>query len=325
MPEPAEQHGHARLDFIQALRGFAALAVVMYHGKIVVGGPGYGDAGERLFGWGAAGVDLFFVISGFIMVHATSRSDGSAGYTLEFLAKRLARIWPVYVIWTLAYVLLVEHPHHTQIALAKAFVFYPQTASGAPFFGFAPTPVGWSLNYEVWFYVLFGASLLAGRWRWHALAALFVTFGIAIPLAVTGSVHTSAYEGYSMPSAFLRLAANPMMWEFAAGVAIGLVVRSRFRICNERVLATFVVLALIAAVWQLGSGYRHGNGFFAWGASLAICVLALALWNKHRAIEVPRWLVWLGDISFSLYLIHRIPLFVLFRMPPGSSSAAFPI
>jgi exopolysaccharide production protein ExoZ len=313
--EPASQHGHSRLDFIQALRGLAAFGVVMYHEKFLINGPDYSDAGDRLFGWGAAGVDLFFVISGFIMVHTTARSDGSLRYTLEFLCKRLARIWPVYVIWMLVYVAFVESVPRLGIALARAIVFYPQSASGPPFFGGAPNGVGWTLNYEVWFYVLFAASLLAGRWRWNALAALMIAFGIAIPLALTGGVNTSAYGFYALPSALLRLAANPLMWDFAAGVAIALVYRSRFQIRNARVLGLVLVLALTVEVWQLGSGYRQGYGFFAWGSPIAVSVLAIALWNKHRPIAVPRALVWLGDVSFSLYLLHRIPILLALRLP----------
>jgi exopolysaccharide production protein ExoZ len=298
-----------RLEFIQALRGLAAFSVVLYHSKLVLAA----ETGERLFGWGACGVDLFFVISGFIMVYTTARSDGSARYTLEFLTKRLARIWPVYAIWTAIYVVFVEQIPHLGRAIVRAAVFYPASLQGPPWFGGTPNSIGWSLNYEVWFYVVFGVSLLAGRWRWHALAAALFAFGIAIPLAFTGHVHTSAYENYRLPTAILRLAANPMMWDFSAGVAIGLLYRRRVGIGDPRVLAPLVAIVLVAEVWILRSGYRHGYGFFAWGAPLAVTVLALSLLNKSRPIPLPRALVWLGDVSFSLYLLHRVPLFVLLR------------
>src|ERR1041384_8332317 len=92
-----------RLDFIQALRGVAAMVVVLFHGRGVITGPAYLDLGDRLFGCGAIGVDLFFVISGFIMVHATWKLDGSGRSVAQFLVKRLTRIWPVYVVATFAF------------------------------------------------------------------------------------------------------------------------------------------------------------------------------------------------------------------------------
>lgn len=319
MPEPAPQHEHNRLEFIQALRGLAALGVVLYHCRGVLFAPTYGDLGERLFGWGAAGVDLFFVVSGFIMVHATARADGSLAGALEFLAKRLARIWPVYMIWMAIDIIVVERLTHIGWSLPKSIVFYPSSTKPAPMFGRTPNTVGWTINYEVWFYVVFALSLLTRR-RWLTFAALMATFTIVIPLAVTGSLHTSAYDNYELPTAILRLAADPMTWDFAAGVAIGLIYRARFQLRHTGALKLAVILAVAGEIWLLGSGFRQGYGPAAWGGPIMITVFALALWDKHHRIRVPRWMIWLGDVSFSLYLIHRIPLIAGLALPRELSS-----
>ena len=314
MSQPA---GGARIDFIQALRGIAAAMVMLYHLHTTLAGTRFGDVGATLFNSGAAGVDLFFVISGFIMVHTTRRADGSPRYAAEFLAKRIARVWPVYAIATLVFScaldLLVGQITVDQgwRSLARALVFYPHSSLGAPFFRYQPLFVGWSLGYEVWFYLLFAASLLAGRWRWPAFAALFGAFVIAIPLAVTGDVHADAYVNYALPGALLRLAANPMMWDFIAGIAIALVYHSRFAIRSRLACWLCVAAAVAGEAWVLATGYRAGQGPTNWMPGLAIVVLVLAIANKPRPIAVPRWLVWLGDVSFSLYLVHPFASYLL--------------
>ncbi len=285
--------------------------VLCFHARSLISGPDYLDLGDRLFINGAAGVDLFFVISGFIMVYTTRSSDGSIEYTLGFFCKRLARIWPVYFVLTLVYLLATGQAAllasaQGALQLAKSMAFYPIKLHSAPIHGYPPLVVGWTLNYEVWFYALFGLSLLAGRWRWHALSALFATFLIGVPLLLTGQVHIDAYAEYGIRPAILDLAANPLIWDFVAGVVIGLLYVSKLRIRDRSVIGSLVAIAAGLVLWQWLSGYRAGYGPLRWGLAAALVVLALAFYNKEHSILVPRWARWLGDVSFSLYLVHRI-------------------
>jgi hypothetical protein len=100
---------------------------------------------------------------------------------------------------------------------------------------------------------------------------------------------------------------SPIVWEFGLGVLIALVHRSRFTLRDRGVLACLVALTAGAVLWQLLSGYRMGHGPTRWGLPMAALVLALTLYNKRFPIAMPRPLVWLGDISFSLYLFHVLP------------------
>src|ERR1041385_6447525 len=86
------------LDWLQALRGIAALLVVFTHARYYLSKTPSWDMAEALFRPGAFGVDLFFLISGFIMVYTTTDADGSFGYSVRFWIKRISRIWPVYVV-----------------------------------------------------------------------------------------------------------------------------------------------------------------------------------------------------------------------------------
>lgn len=299
-----------RIEFIQALRGIAASAVVLAHTQVFINGPGFLDAGMRLFRNAPAGVDLFFVISGFIMAHTTWQLVATPGAAGSFLAKRLIRLWPVYAVATaIMFAItrgLVEEPFHpSHLELARSLAFLPvDPHAAAPFYKYPILHPGWTLVYEVWFYVLFAASLLAGRWRWWALGALFAAFLVVIPYAKTGHL---VFEGGYPFASYLCVATNPLLWEFAAGVAIGALYQRAPLIRDRRVLMTLVVLAAGLVVWQQGADVREGHGPLNWGLPAALLVLALAMLDRAHPIRPPRWLVFLGDISFSLYLFHVLP------------------
>jgi len=301
-----------RLDFIQALRGIAAFLIVVFHLKWYMSNAQWLGFGERVFGNAHTGVDLFFVISGFIMVHASRASDGSPRYVAGFLVRRFARIWPVYVATTILFLIAMRQLFDVDgIKLAKALAFLPESSQGSPFFEYPPLHVGWTLVYEMYFYVLFAVALLAGRWRWAALGGLGGLTLIVLPAVLAGDVATSAFHDYRMTPAILDIVASPMVWEFLAGVAIGLVYRSRLRLTHRPLRLTLVWLSIAVVLWQYGSGFHAGHGPLASGLAIAVMVLALAMHDKEQRIGVPGWLVWLGNVSFSLYLVHRFPQLAL--------------
>jgi hypothetical protein len=304
-----------RLAFIQALRGVAAMAVVLTHAQVFINGPQFLDLGDRLFHNAPAGVDLFFVISGFIMAHTTWRLVATPRAAGAFLVKRVIRLWPVYVIATIAmYAItrgLPEEPvfHPTHWELARSLAFLPvDPHEAAPFYKYPLLHPGWTLVYEVWFYVLFAASLLAGRWRWWLLGALFAVFLVAIPYAKTGHLELDARIGYPYGN-YLSVATNPLVWEFVAGVAIAAWYQRPPSVLlrDPRVLATLVVIAATLVVWQQGSDVREGHGPLRWGLPAMFLVWSLAMLDRVRTLQPPRWLIFLGDISFSLYMFHVLP------------------
>lgn len=290
------------------------MAVVLTHAQVFINGGQFLDIGTRLFHNAPAGVDLFFVISGFIMAHTTWRVVATPKAAGVFMAKRLIRLWPVYLIATLLMYAVtrgLDQPvfHPTKIELARAIAFLPVDAhQAAPFYKYPLLHPGWTLVYEVWFYALFAMSLLAGRWRWWALAVLFAMFLIAIPYALTGHLEFDANRGYPFHN-YLSVATNPLMWEFPVGVVIGAWYQSSpsFLLRNLRVLTTLAVLAATLVLWQQGVEVREGHGPTHWGLPAMLLVWSLAMLDRVRTIEPPRWLIFLGDISFSLYLFHVVP------------------
>lgn len=160
---------------------------------------------------GALGVDLFFVISGFIMVLTTFGKDVTPA---NFMRRRLERIVPLYWLFTLSVAGLVAiwpnlmpSVRPTSETLIKSLLFIPHLSAGMPGEGWPIVVVGWTLNYEMFFYLLFALSLFAPRPFPTLIAVLALLVGIGFIHKFDGQVG-NAYT-------------NPRLLEFALGAAIG--------------------------------------------------------------------------------------------------------
>lgn len=298
-----KQDNHEILSWIQSLRGLAALAVVFVHVRYALP-ESWGGLKAALLP-AAMGVDLFFVLSGFIMMLTTRHCDGTPRYTASFFIKRWARIWPLYLV---VCVLTVAHGptlHTAQwVAFAQGLFFYPVGINEAPFYFNMPVTVAWTLTYEVYFYVVFGASLLFGKWRWLALVVWFAITLIAIPYSM-GSFSFGAQDPRpALPFAFANVATNPIVWDFIFGLVVGWIYLSPIRFSNVQGLWLAVAFSATLTVWASVAGVATSHGPNGWGWPMFSLVLSLALLSKATPIPFPRWTVWMGGISYSLYLIH---------------------
>jgi len=311
-----------KIEVIQALRGVAALIVVLRHCWEYVGDNIHSELGTTLFmPGGTMGVDLFFIVSGFIMVHTTWDQRGSANDVIGFFIKRFARIVPVYFLIMLIEVLVKHHGLHffesvSNIkSLIKSMLFLPQgEIEHTPYYGDAPLKVGWTLNYEMYFYLIFGICMLFGRLRWFALATISVLTLIVYPYVTRGEFSTNVYGIYNFKPFYVNLITNPIIWLFMAGVVIGLIYRSKFEVRNVVVLRAAVLCSVSFAAWQYLSQYQMNHGIFLWGLSLVPMVLCFTLCDKAAPIRPPEILTYLGNISFSLYLVHISVLTVLSKL-----------
>lgn len=305
------------LNWVQALRGIAALLVVFVHARYFLFGTPNEALAETLFRPGALGVDLFFMISGFIMVLTTRSTDGSAHATLHFLVKRFARIWPVYAIlavigvqvyWPFDYYTIPANV----VGVAKSLLFLPVDPAKPLYYGL-PYGLGWTLNFEMYFYVVFAVAMLAGRFRWLAFFGWLLLTLVALPYVARGEVSLDVLHDYRFGIAYLNQATNPMIWTFAAGVLIGLAYLSPLRLPDSLATRCLTIGAIASAIWWAYSGLATFHGLNQWGWPLALALLILALASKSIEISVPRPLLWLGEISFSLYLAHYIAQGVITR------------
>ena len=299
-----------KLDWVQALRGVAVLLVVLTHGRYFLSGTPGEALAQQLFFPGAMGVDLFFLISGFIMVYTTRHASGARAAAL-FAVKRLARIWPAYMVVTLLWIFIGDsgmdffsRPERVH-ALVKSLTFRPVDPAHAPFFGLV-FPLGWTLAFEMYFYVVFGVCMLAGRLRWFVLASWMVLTLVLLP-ALHGGPTLNVSQQLDFQRSYLHLVSNPIIYEFLAGVVIGLLyLAPRVRFPSVAVAWQAVVCSVGFVLWQGWSGVGGFHGPAGWGWPLALMLAALALASKSVTLTAPRWLVWVGTVSYSMYLTHYL-------------------
>ncbi|MBH5369973.1 acyltransferase family protein [Bradyrhizobium glycinis] len=275
----ADHQLHGRLPGIQLGRAFAALAVFYFHTHLALN---YFDP-ARLYTWqfladrGAAGVDLFFAISGFIVCYVSK----APGYTpLNFLAKRFFRIYPLNALATLVMVVLFSRsiggpPHEIEPGrLLRSLLILPQQTP--------MNAVGWTLEYEVIFYVVSAILIPLGGVRlllvWCVAAAAIGT-GIAPQPPIISRFGDDHYADFAAGVfAYMMVARLPPRWS-----------------------SSLVLLAL-----AIGT-YVFGLRLSPWMTPAACC---LAVAGLALLPSAPRPIVKLGDISYGLYVWHW-PLFMI--------------
>jgi peptidoglycan/LPS O-acetylase OafA/YrhL len=311
------KHHDGKLEFIQAMRGIAALMVVMLHILQQQDTPIDSGLYYWLFSGGGAGVPLFFVISGFIMAYSTKGVEPSFRSSFIFLIKRLSRVWPTYLILTVAFWIIVTvvdeflgaHFPYSMLDILKSIFFVPLKMDSelAPLLGGSVLYPGWSLNYELYFYALFAFCMVFRKLRWPVFFSFIAFTLVGLPLIFGAAPTLSAHVNYGWKS-YLALVTSPLIWEFAAGVVIGLIYFSPFRINNKFFALFFCATSVALAVWLNISKLSWGMGIDGWGWSLILMFFAFTISSKTVIFKVPSYLIWLGNISYSLYLIH--PFFV---------------
>jgi exopolysaccharide production protein ExoZ len=286
------------IEGLQYLRGIAALMVVFFHA-----GSYFGPVPE----WsqiGARGVDIFFVISGFIIAYATRHMPANTTAvkaSLEFLSKRIVRVVPLYwiaLLWTSRDYwwgwfasshslgqLYLNQPEDL-IALLKDFVFVPHLSIDENEQGeiFPVLIQGWTLNFEMFFYLLFSCALLSGKNRLVTSSVVLVTLVVIGQLTKFTTVIPLFYTSSSLI-------------EFVFGLVVfELYVRRPNMPVNRKLLVVFGVLGFVL----LNSGSMVNNKFIMGAAaSIIVWVFIYAFaGRKFRVLQV------LGDASYSIYLFH---------------------
>jgi peptidoglycan/LPS O-acetylase OafA/YrhL len=309
--------GRAALYNVQGLRGIAALIVVIAH----VSGPG--EFEDRIFGssWTSwvhlpanTGVDLFFVISGLIMVVTTWRTFDRPGSSRRFLLRRIARIYPLYWIVSSAVIFLYEE-RPSSVRWDGQSPNILQSYLLLPHAGRLPLLVAWSLVFLMYFYLMFAFAMLLGRAR-----LLWVLVGwVAVTLTLHATVgHTT--------NPYLAVVASPLSLEFVLGAVIGLAAVHGWLFRPYVVLALGIVSFAACLVFLGLSGWDQfpsdGVRVLLVAAPAGLIVYgAIGVETKYGRI-VPPFQRRLGDASYSLYLTHLPALTLLAtvwarRLPTG--------
>lgn len=285
---------------IQYLRAIAATMVVVFHVATRVLGAQDPEPFDYAI-WGG-GVDIFFVVSGYIMwVTTVSRPVSTA----RFLEARLLRIVPLYwaalaLLWVVLAGLegLGKTPSLSEVVRSALFIPHRDSGTGL----IAPYLVpGWTLTYEMVFYAIFGVALFLEN-KVARIAFVAVVF-----LAMT---RLRSYADASDPIVF-RLT-SPMFFEFLAGMVIA---EARERLAGQPHLGKFGVGALTAATVFLvlvsAPWFETLPRVIGFGIPAALVVFGFLSFEDRIAARPIGWLKHLGDASYSLYLVHEILLQLL--------------
>ena len=288
---------------LHLLRAFAALSVVYFHITSTAGLNLAWDIGSR-------GVDVFFVISGFIIAWIGAKQPG------QFFVRRLIRIVPFYwaatlVVFAAAIVLpqLFRSTDASLPHLLASLFFVPHLSSSGET---QPTLIlGWSLNFEMYFYALFALALLvSARWA-PLLCAIPIVAWVLIAHAV-GPISTAA-DFYARPTSL----------EFCYGIGAYYLVawceRHKPRLEGNAALRAGLVLTLIAGVATIvcfEKQYRDAlpRYLVAGLPAFVIVVAALLLERLHGIASRSRLAYLLGEASYVIYLIHPYIAFGILRL-----------
>lgn len=300
---------------IHYLRGVAALLVVCFHSRQYLNGVlGVKDLGNFLFLNGQAGVDLFFIISGFIIAYATH--DKNRSKSGGFLIRRFFRIYPVFIASLLLCYAVVNYirPIELTSLIRSALLIHSNYTLHGPFFGYNVLYTAWTLTYELYFYAVFVIAMMINHnHRVLIASALLLLPGVMIQKAYNGSISLSgsvALDGCQIP--FLNFIASPMMIEFIYGMLI-------YKFATKIKTSTYAGVMLFSSLSFVFicyfSNYRLGSGPVNYGLWAIVLITGLIIYEQTHRIGNSVILNTLGNISYSLYLTHVIVIYVMIYYP----------
>ena len=286
MSESTSHSSRGVIRPIQYLRALAAMMIVWVHSLYII--PGMV---ERLgaLNFGGTGVDLFFVISGFIMVVTTAEKNVTPE---KFFLRRIIRVVPLYWLATLAVIACAAVKHSfneafAPAAIAKSLLFIPYSSLEIPRGVWPILQNGWTLNYEMFFYALFGLSLAAPeRARLPILAVMLGS------LVVIGGV----FGPFTSPLPLFYTSA--FLLEFVAGMILahGWL---RHGMRDSLLQSVFLIVFGFCCIASQQSRLIVMSGAF---------ILVAGCLNPRICAIQNRPLLELGNASYSIYLIHQFVL-----------------
>ena len=281
-----------KLDGLQCGRAVAALMVAIFHANLFLLPAKFydGQGAGAIFNFGYAGVEFFFVLSGFIMMYVHDKDFGQPAQTVTFLKKRIIRIYPIYWVVLTGLILLYfaspgsgpENARDGQSILASYLL--------VPLPGEDPIlRVAWTLQHEMLFYLIFSVLLLNIRLG----IALCALWGLGCVYALlTGGVQ-------SFPLDMVFKSHNLLfVFGIVAAKILPKVTRSTAVLCFWIGVATFLGQGMLETLAHLT---LPKNAIpLGYGLSATLVILGLA----KGELPAPRWLTYLGDASYSIYLVH---------------------
>lgn len=291
------------LHSLQMLRGFAALAVVVFHVNVILQRPEYGGnhAFEAAAVHGFLGVNFFFVLSGMIILMAHERDLGRPQAIGTYLYRRIVRIYPAYWVYLTGFLAAAafgmgySDVSWDRLNLLSSFALINFVDPVAP-----PLKVAWTLFFEVRFYILFVLLIVSPRLGTIAFAAWTVAIVAGTCFGVTGPINLlSPWNIYFVAGLLGVVGLRRIPPRFGVGLVAG----------GLAVIAAYVLLFPANGMEDL-IGERAMLNFLL-APAFAALVTGVVLWERNGLPRPPRLLGALGDASYSIYLVHSAAISVV--------------
>lgn len=293
-----------RFENIQVLRGIAITGVVVFHVMLMEKKWGGGQRLlDDLWAIGQSGVDLFFIISGFVLMISAPRRYRKVEDIPTFFLNRVSRIYPLYWLYSLPLIILfwvaptlINPSTGGRINWIQSFFLLPQDTLPL-------LMVGWVLVYEMYFYLLFGLMLFVNEK--HRVKLLSAWGFILVAANLTGIQTTS--DG---PITIKAILTSPMNLEFIVGAFIARFIQAGFikgrLICLGIGLAGIVFAVFFAFINPDVALFKHQTRVMLFCLPYALIVYGLAAREIKSSKVDLKFFKPLGDASYSIYLSHTL-------------------
>jgi peptidoglycan/LPS O-acetylase OafA/YrhL len=276
---------------LQAGRALAAISVAAFHLSLNMSAARYGGVAvfRDLTQYGKHGVDFFFVLSGFIILFAHARDIGHPSAWGSYLYKRFVRVYPIYWLYTLVFVLALLAFGGTDATMPDNGADWLTSLSLVRFTPVAP-PLGqgWTLFHEVAFYAVFSTLILNRKFGLAALAA-FMAVALVFYPSEPGELARTAFNVYTSDYNLYFLCGMGAYWLYKKG-GHGLAQAAGGAVIAVASLALAGLPVFLSRI-MLASG-------------LALMLAGLATLERTGRLGIHGWLAFAGDASYSIYLTH---------------------
>jgi len=289
-----------KISSLQVGRGIAAVLVVLYHVTVYGADEFNYLLFNNLFAFGYAGVDFFFVLSGFIIFYVHARDIGHRDKLKAYFSKRLIRVYPIYWAVTTAKLIAIflipsiakDYEKYLSVII-YSYLLIPQVNHPIV----APA---WTLSYEMSFYLLFGMAI----WLGHRLAKVLLITWVSIILIYTLARTFNLIE---RPDSHLILfLLNERNLEFTLGLLSAYIVMQHKLAYQELMLVLGCVLFGISGWYAVSIHDQVSSYTLLFGIPALLIVVSSVSLERKRNITFPAWLVFIGDASYSIYLTHSM-------------------
>jgi exopolysaccharide production protein ExoZ len=300
-----------QLNLLQVFRGLAAILVLLYHGTTMTAI----NLQQVLFGnsfvFAHVGVNFFFVLSGFIIFYIHKIDIGKKHKFKDFLIKRFIRVYPVYWLVLIPRLLVSRKEIDIFTALSSIVLFpYPDPPL---------VNVSWTLSYEIFFYLIFSLTMIAGFRYFKVVVVIWLGL-----LGIYWLLYTANIFAFSQENLIFKFIFSYHHLEFALGCLAAYLVKEYKIKSGKIILATGIILFTLSSIATVNyinaiadstlaspvmrtQGIKTSLeelGFIYYGIPSFLIILGAVSIELVQEIKVPQIWVYLGDASYSIYLIH---------------------